>query len=136
MLGRMKIASRLFIGFGTLVLIVAVVSGYGGRSALTTRTLLDNVVRLKTNEVRDRQFEKLLQDARLGIWMALATDDQSRIPAVTDAFTLATAHLDDLLAHTVVPARITAVHALKLQLADFQAKAVPLLALRGGNRAC
>jgi hypothetical protein len=36
----------------------------------------------------------------------------------------------------VVPARITAVHALKLQLADFQAKAVPLLALRGGNRAC
>ncbi|MBV8536362.1 MAG: methyl-accepting chemotaxis protein, partial [Alphaproteobacteria bacterium] len=71
MLNNLKIASRLLIGFGLLVLIIAGLSSYSVYSARDTRDVLGKVVRFQRNETVTERALKRIQEGRLYVWMAL-----------------------------------------------------------------
>jgi hypothetical protein len=79
MLANIKILPRLFIGFGILVLLIAGLSGFAIYSGQTSRTVFENVTRLKSAETLGQRVERRMFEARMQIWMALATDDQAHL---------------------------------------------------------
>jgi methyl-accepting chemotaxis protein len=123
------------IGFGLLVIIIAALSGFSVYSARDTRDVVENVLRVKSNEVLSERAQKRVLEGRLNIWMALATDDQSRWAQADKAFKIAHERLDELLAQSGNPQRIADVKALKAQVTDYQLQAAKLKAFRGKNEA-
>src|SRR5258706_2324107 len=97
---RIKIAARLMIGFGLLVIIIAGLSGFSVYLSRDSRDTFQSVVRLKSNEVLSQRAQKRVMEGRLAIWMALATDDQSKWELADKAFKTAHQRLDELVAGT------------------------------------
>ncbi|HTV30385.1 MAG TPA: hypothetical protein VMF32_21735 [Xanthobacteraceae bacterium] len=96
MLARMKIVSRLMIGFGLLVIIITGLSGFSFYSATDTREALTQVVRLKNDETLTERALKQVGEARTAVWMALATNDQADWDHADDAFKAANTRLAEL----------------------------------------
>ena len=115
MLARIKIAARLMMGFGLLVIIIAGLSGFSVYLSRDSRDTFQSVVRLKSNEVLSQRAQKRVMEGRLAIWMALATDDQSKWELADKAFKTAHQRLDELVAGAVDPKRLASARALKAQ---------------------
>ncbi len=135
MLARIKIAARLMMGFGLLVIIIAGLSGFSVYLSRDSRDTFQSVVRLKSNEVLSQRAQKRVMEGRLAIWMALATDDESKWELAEKAFKTAHQRLDELVAGAVDPKRLASAKALKAQVADYEAKAAKLKAFKGKNGA-
>src|SRR5258708_23601416 len=134
-LARIKIAARLMMGFGLLVIIIAGLSGFSVYLSRDSRDTFQSVVRLKSNEVLSQRAQKRVMEGRLAIWMALATDDESKWELAEKAFKTAHQRLDELVAGAVDPKRLASAKALKAQVADYEAKAAKLKAFKGKNDA-
>jgi methyl-accepting chemotaxis protein len=135
MLARMKIASRLLIGFGLLVIIITGLSGFSVYSSRDSKGTFESVSRRKNDEVITERVEKRIFEARMGVWMALATGDESSWATAEKAFKRAHERLDELVAATANPKRLAEIKALKAQVVDFETKAAKLKALKGKNGA-
>src|SRR5208337_529660 len=135
MLANIKILPRILIGFGILVLLIAGLSGFAIYSSHSSRTVFQEVTRLKSNEVLDQMVGKLVFEGRMQIWMALSTDDQEHSRKAEAAFQAAHQRLADLLAHTVSPQRLATVNQLGALLTTFEAKATKLKEFKGKNSA-
>ena len=135
MLANMKIASRLMIGFGLLVLVIAGLSTYSVYSSRDVRETFTNVVQLKEAETLSQRAMKRLVEARMNIWIALATDDQSRWEKVDAALKIAHERIDQLLAKTVDPGLLAKAKQLQAQLTDYETKAQKLRAFHGKTTA-
>src|SRR5580658_10929259 len=123
MLNRIKIGGRLMIGFGLLMLVIAGLSGFAYYSGSDARDALANVVRLKGDEVASQRVEKRVLEARVALWMGLATGDQSASARFGAALKAATLRADELVAVTTDPKRLAAANALKSELDDYASKA-------------
>jgi methyl-accepting chemotaxis protein len=130
----MKIASRLLVAFGALMLIISGLSGFSAYSAIGTRGAVTQVMRLNDAELTGQKFEKLLLEARAAIWITLATDDQSMPPHAFAAFKSAADRLEDLRQRLAGSSHIAAVEALQARLAEYETAARTLVALRGANQ--
>src|SRR5260221_9398893 len=119
MLARMKIAARLMTGFGLLVIVIAGLSGFSVYLSRDSRDTFQNVVRLKSNEVLSQRAQKRVMEGRLAVWMALATDDQSKWELADKAFKTAHQRVDELGAATADPKRLANAKKLKAKLADY-----------------
>src|SRR5258708_35575829 len=64
MLARIKIAARLMIGFGLLVIIIAGLSGFSVYLSRDSRDTFQSVVRLKSNEVLSQRAQKRVMEGR------------------------------------------------------------------------
>jgi methyl-accepting chemotaxis protein len=135
MLARMKIASRLMIGFGLLVIIITGLSGFSVYSSRDSKGTFESVSRRKNDEVITERVEKRIFEARMGVWMALATGDESSWATAEKAFKRAHERLDELVAATANPKRLAEIKALKAQVVDFETKAAKLKAFKGKNGA-
>jgi methyl-accepting chemotaxis protein len=135
MLNRIKIGGRLMIGFGLLMLVIAGLSGFAYYSGSDARDALANVVRLKGDEVASQRVEKRVLEARVALWMGLATGDQSASARFGAALKAATLRADELVAVTTDPKRLAAANALKSELDDYASKAAKELAIGGKNPA-
>jgi len=133
MLNNMKIASRLLIGFGILVLLIASLSGYAIYSGKVSDEAFSNAVRLVGNETLVQRIEKRIFQGRMYIWMTLATDDTGRLAKAADAFKIARENTVKLRAATRDPDRLAKVEALSKLIDDYQAKATQLSAFKGKN---
>ena len=133
MLANIRILSRLLIGFGALVLLIAGLSGFAIFSGQASRTLFDNVNQLKGNEILDERVEKQVFEGRMQIWMALATDDQDHWQKAGNAFRIAHEKLAELRAHTTDPARLTMAKELESAVTAYEARAAKLQDLHGKN---
>jgi methyl-accepting chemotaxis protein len=133
MLNRVKIGARLLIGFGLLMIVIAILSGLSAYSASDAGDALTNLVRLKQDQVLSHETENRILQARLAVWMGLATGDPSVMAQSDAAFRAAIAGLDELAAQTRDPNRLAAVGTLKSALVDFQSKAVKLKSIGGKN---
>src|SRR5258708_19067827 len=118
---RMKIAAGLMTGFGLLVIVIAGLSGFSVYLSRDSRDTFQNVVRLKSNEVLSQRAQKRVMEGRLAVWMALATDDQSKWELADKAFKTAHQRLDEPVAGTVDPNRLARSQALEAQGADYEA---------------
>jgi len=131
----MKIAARLMLGFGVLMLVIAGVSGYAAYTARQVRAAYDIALHRTENEALDQRIDKDFILARLGVQMVLATDDQSRRPQIDEAIKRTRAGIDNLAAGTVDPERRTAVEALRGYLSEYETRAGKLLTFRDKNDA-
>ena len=135
MMGRVSIASRLMIGFGLLVLVIAGLGGHSIYASRDARQAFATVVRQMTHQAVDERIEKRLYQARMSVWIAVATDDQSQWGQAEEAYQQAKKRLDELLATTMDPKRRAAVQELATAAADSHAKALKLKEFRGRNGA-
>ncbi|HTY69042.1 MAG TPA: HAMP domain-containing methyl-accepting chemotaxis protein [Alphaproteobacteria bacterium] len=133
MLSNLKITSRLLIGFGLLVLAIAGLGSYSIYSAQDTSTILERVVRLKTDEALNERVLKRVDEGRVAMWKALATEDQSNWDKAAASFKIASDRLAELQAGTFNPQRLAAVKELRTLLQTYQDRAAVLKSFRGKN---
>ncbi|WP_052473306.1 methyl-accepting chemotaxis protein [Paramagnetospirillum magnetotacticum] len=119
MLGNLRIAARLMVGFGLLVLLIAGLSGYGIYSGKATEKAFSRAIRLVSNQALVEQIEKEMFQGRMRIWAALATGDEAKMTAARASFATAREDLGKLRAQTFAPERIIRVEELKRLLDDY-----------------
>ncbi|MEZ2147936.1 methyl-accepting chemotaxis protein [Bradyrhizobium sp. DN5] len=135
MLTNVKIAGRLMIGFGLLLVLTAAIGGYSIYASYNANDAFAVVVRQKNHVVDDERIEKRVFEARMHVWLALATDDQLHWAKATDAYRKALVRLDELIADTKDTARLIRAKELKAAVEDNQAKALRLREFKGRNTA-
>jgi len=117
MLNKMKIAARLFLGFGALMLLLAGLGGLSIYMGETSESAFADVVRFKSNETLGERAEKRVFQARFLTWKFLATGDLAVYDKAQDAFKLVNERLDQLSGQTADPGRLAAVRELKAETA-------------------
>ena len=135
MLNNMKIASRLMIGFGVLVLLIAGLSGYAIYSGKVSSAALDNALRLVGNETLVQRVEKRIFQGRMFIWVTQATGDEANLQKAAAAFKTARENNGKLRTSTNDPDRLAKVEAMGRLIDDYEAKAAKMSAFKGKNAA-
>ena len=135
MLAKLKILSRLLIAFGALLLLIAGLAGFAVTSGQASRALLQTVNRLKTAVVLEQRAEKRLEEGRAAAWKALATGDDALWRAADQAFSQASARLDELRATTTDPQRLEMVGQLGTLLGQYVDAAHQLHKVKAKNPA-
>ncbi len=135
MLNRMKIGGRLIIGFGILMLVIAGLSGFSYYSGGDARDALANVVRLKGDVALSQRVEKRVLEARVALWMGLATGDPAASERFAEALKKGNERLDELIAGTKDPQRLAMATAMKSALAEYAVKVGKEAAIGGKNPA-
>lgn len=135
MLKNLKIAARLMIGFGMLLLLTGAIAGYSINASRNASGLFDRVVRFKTNEAGDERALKYVYEARMQSWIALATDDVAYWDKAEHGYERAFTRLDELIANTVDPARQARAKDLKAAIVDIKTRNFALKEFRGKNGA-
>ncbi len=133
MLANLKIAYRLMIGFGLLVLMIAGISIYVVTASQGQLASFQQVNRLSTNETLGQRVLRSVQTARAQLWIGVATGDKARWTSSAEAFKEANTLLDSLEKTTVAPDRKIAVVKLREQLRDYETKTLALRDLRDRN---
>ncbi len=135
MLKNIRIAGRLMIGFGLLLLITGVIAGYSFYASRGASSSLERVLRFSSNEVGDEAVLKGVYEARMRSWMALATDDQSYWDKAEQGYRHAFTRLDELIENTTDPDRQARAKDLKAAVAENKKMNFKLKKFRGKNEA-
>src|SRR5258708_18587695 len=106
MFNRLKIASKLLIGFGALLLLLVGISSLSAVNGLKSRNSLEELAKYKSNEVLDHIIKENIQTGRMHIWMALGSGDQEHWQRSEEAFKLAGENLERLAKSTTLPSRL------------------------------
>ena len=126
MLNNMKIATRLLIGFGIMVLMVAGLSGYAIYSGHSSSAAMDNTVQQLGNETLIQRAEKRLYVARMHVFAALATGDAGHWRQADKSLGVAREHTAALRASTRDVDRLAGLGTLDQLIVEYQAKIAPL----------
>jgi methyl-accepting chemotaxis protein len=118
MFSRLKIATKLLIGYGSILLLVACISALGFAAVVRGRAALDEVAHAKTAEALEQRLEKRVLEARMHFWIALGSNDAKRWTKSTEGFAVASDWVADLQANMVGSARAQEVQ----KMADLVAK--------------
>jgi methyl-accepting chemotaxis protein len=105
MFSRLKIATKLLIGFGAILLLLVGISGLAAISTMRAKDSLEAVTKLKGAEVLQQRVEKRVFEARMHFWIALESGDQKHWNKSSEGFAVADEWLTDLLAETPEPER-------------------------------
>ena len=100
MFSRLKIASKLLIAFGAILLLLVGISVLATVSGMWSKDALENVTKLKGDEVLEQRVEKRVFEARMHFWIALGSGDQKHWNKSGEGFAVADEWLNDLLAST------------------------------------
>jgi methyl-accepting chemotaxis protein len=102
---RLKIAAKLLIGFGALLLLLAGIASFSTVNSLNSRASIEELAKYKTNEVMDQNIQRRIQEGRMHIWMALGSGDQGHWKLSDEAFKAAGDKIDELAKNTADPGR-------------------------------
>ncbi len=100
MFGRLRIAAKLMIGFGALLLLLAGTAFFSGSISIAARDSLEQLARQKDNEVLDQRVETRLFEARMHIWAADSTGDPAQWAGADQALKTAHDTIDQLTTTT------------------------------------
>jgi methyl-accepting chemotaxis protein len=100
MFSRLRIASKLLIGYGAILLLVVGVSALGYSAVAHGRAALEDVASFKTGEALEQRLEKRTLEARMHFWIALETNDAKQWIKSTEGFASASDWAADLLSNT------------------------------------
>jgi methyl-accepting chemotaxis protein len=134
-LEMMRISSRLLLGFGSLLLLVTVISALSIWSGLNAKREIADVSRLAGDQTLTQRVEKRLFEGRMQTWMALATGDASHWNQADAAFKIAQDQLNALVARTEDPTRLQQAKQVGSLLSDYQRTAADLKHFGGANAA-
>jgi methyl-accepting chemotaxis protein len=135
MLARMKIASRLLVGFGVLMIVILALSLLSSYSAGQSRDVYDSVLQIRDSEALDQQIQSLLLQGRLALWKTLATDDPSPRTLAEQKFKQAAERIAELRDATHDPGRRETVSSLLAELAEYQSRMARVVTFHGANAA-
>jgi methyl-accepting chemotaxis protein len=135
MLNRLKIASKLLIGFGTLLLLLVGVSSFSAFNSLEAKDSVEELSRLKGDETLDQRVEKRIVEGRMHIWMALASGDRQHWEQSEEAFKTAAEKLEELSRETLDPGRRAQVQQLGQLVEKYKDVAKKFRAFDGQNAA-
>jgi len=135
MFHRLKIASKLLIGFGALLLLLVGISSLSAINGLKSRDSLEELAKYKANEVLDHVVQENIQTGRMHMWMALGSGDQEHWKQSDVAFQAASDRLDDLAKSTTNPSRSAKVQQLIGLLHNFSDVAGRFRTFAGQNEA-
>ena len=82
MFSRLKIALKLLIGYGAILVLVACISALGYAAVVRGRAALDDVAHFKTAEALEQRLEKRVLEARMHFWIALGSNDLEALDEV------------------------------------------------------
>ena len=94
MLNRMRIASKLLIGFGALLLMLATLASFSTYSSVASKSSIEQLADFKSNEVLDQSALERIQTYRMYMWMALGSGDPGHWEKSDEALRPATERLD------------------------------------------
>ena len=135
MLNRLKIASRLLLGFGFLTLLIAMLGGQSIYSSQNEEKAFSLVMRFKTSEALSQQAEKLLFQSRFLVWRYLATGDDAYFQQSHESMTAAREAIDALVKNTIAPDRIAKAKRLAELLIQYETAVQRYPAFKGRNEA-
>ena len=135
MRGKLKIAGRLFIGFGLTTLMIGALAAFGVRSAQETEQSFSLVMRFKTNESLDQQVAKKLFEARFRVWKFLATGNDAEFEKSRQALQEALDINGRLIGNTIAPDRLVKARKLDAMLNQYAGVTDKYAAFRGRNEA-
>jgi methyl-accepting chemotaxis protein len=133
MLSNIKILPRLLIAFGLLVLMVAGLGLFAVSASNSTQTLFDSVGQLTAARSIDHEIGKRVVEARMQIWMTMATADQAHWAQADAAFKDAHRSLGDLRAHTIDPQLLALADQLEAAVKAYESGAAKLQPLNARN---
>jgi methyl-accepting chemotaxis protein len=120
MLKKMKIAARLFLAFGLLMLLLAGLGGLSIFSGETTKSAIADIVRFKSNETLAERVEKRLFQARFLNWKYIGTGDLAFYDKAEGAFKVAYERLDKLTEQSIDPDSRSALSSFRAQIVAFE----------------
>jgi methyl-accepting chemotaxis protein len=132
---QLKIAAKLLIGFGVLLLLLAGISGFSTIGSLNAKNSIEDLAKFKGNEVLDQRVAKRVFEARMHIWMALASGDQEHWKQSDDAFKIAGEKLDELTKNTTDPGRLAKAKQWAALIQNYKEVAIKFRAFNGQNDA-
>lgn len=135
MFSNLKIAARLLLGFGVLVLLIAGLTAQSVYSGGVLVGLMDDVKRTNMDAVLDQKAEKTLYIARMYAWSALATNEESRWDRVADTLKAERAILAQLRESTHLDANRSRVESIVREIDNYEAVITRLREYRGRNEA-
>ncbi|MGE5516336.1 MAG: methyl-accepting chemotaxis protein [Bacteroidota bacterium] len=130
MLNKMKITTRLLLGFGVLMLLIVALGVFAIYSGRDTQFHFGFVVNRTGNEVLEQHIEKQVAEANAGLWMYIATGDGRSYEQAKAAFKIANERLAVLANRTKIPARRAMVDELARLVASDEEQGGKLKALR------
>jgi methyl-accepting chemotaxis protein len=133
MLANLKIAYRLIIGFGLMVLMIAGLSGYTVSSSSDTIAAFDRVVRIKNNETLIQQSLRNMHEGRAHIWIGVATNDLARWDNAQASLKAVASGFESLERSTVNPDRLRQIRELRAAVDAYVVRAMALRDLRAAN---
>jgi methyl-accepting chemotaxis protein len=132
---RLKIASKLLVGFGTLLLLLVAISGLSAFNSLKSRDSLEDLSRHKANEILLLSAENGIAEGRMHMWMALGSGDQDHWRQSDESFKKATDFIEQLAKSTRDPGRRAKVQELAGSLQNFKEAASRFRTFGGQNDA-
>ena len=133
MLDRLKIASRLMMAFGVLVLLIAGLTGTAIYSGKMTAEACGSATRRLNSESGVERIEKRMFQARMNVYRALATGNEDAWPKLEESLKKARARQAQVLSATKDPAREAEVQQIGKEIEEFEATALRLKAFHGKN---
>ncbi|MDE2377467.1 methyl-accepting chemotaxis protein [Bradyrhizobium sp.] len=135
MLNNVRIAGRLMVGFGLLLLITGAIAGYSVYASGAARESFARVLSFKNNEVGNEAVLARVYEARMRVWIALATDVPSHWDRAEQGFQRALGRLDELVASTSDPGRQARARELQAAVSESRTKIFRLRQYQGKNPA-
>jgi len=135
MLNKLRIASRLFLGFGILVTLIGIIGASSLYSDDKVFQAFTDLKRLSGNVADDQRLEKRVLQGRMHVWAALATDDQSHWQLAEDAFTAALQHKDALLSNTQKAVNRDKINDLGRSIEEYRTVSLTLRQFHDDNQA-
>jgi methyl-accepting chemotaxis protein len=105
MFSRLKIATRLIIGYGAILLLTVGVGALGFLAVVRGGQALDDVAQFKTAEALEQRVEKRVIEARMHFWIAINSNNEKHWAKSGEGFSVATEWLGELLNNTSDPGR-------------------------------
>ena len=135
MLNKLRIASRLFLGFGILVVLIGLLGTSSFYSDDKVSQAFADLKRLSGNVADDQRLEKRVLQGRMHVWAALATGDEDHWKQADEAFSVALQRKDDLLANTQKAVNREKIEDLGRSIEEYRAAAQALRQFRDDNQA-
>ena len=126
MFSRLRIASKMMIGFGAILLLLVGISVLANFSSQRSRDALDLVTKIKRDEVLEQRVENRIYEARMHFWIAVNSKDPGDWAKANQDFAVAAKWVGDLLDSTTDPGHAAKVRNLVDSVASYQKIAVTL----------
>ncbi|MBB4197867.1 hypothetical protein CCR94_11425 [Rhodoblastus sphagnicola] len=133
MFQKMRIAARLLVGFGALMLLLASVVGFSAYSGRSTQVAVADMMHFKGAELLNQEVERQIYQARFRFWRLLARGDAADYDKAQEAFSRAQETFSELSTITYDPRRHAKVEELSREIASYKAEADRFKEIKGHN---